>query len=73
MPRPEDNTGDNHRAAIAALEEAVKRNRVQVTEKGEERERAMLAMNRAEAELKRLDADHASLQRGINALKAADQ
>lgn len=73
MPRPTDNTGDDHRAAIAALEEAIKRNQVRGAEVAATREGALRIVNQSSLELERLERDRASLRRGIAALKGEDQ
>lgn len=72
MPRPDDNAGTNHRAAIAALTEAQQRNLSKREELNDTRRRAADAAEKAAAEWETLKSEWDSLQRGIDALKEMD-
>ena len=73
MPRPTDNTGDNHRAAIAALEKAKEHNQARLAIVKETHDNATRVIRQADRDREELDRQQEALQRGIDALRAADQ
>lgn len=73
MPRPDDNTGTNHRAAIASLEKAKEHNVQRLEVVKETRDNAQRTVTQALADMGELERQQVALQRGIDALKGMDQ
>lgn len=73
MPQSTDNQGDNHRAAIAVLEESLARNRQRQQDAQEHVTRAQAVVTGQTTIWEELRGEAESLQRGIAALKGMDQ
>lgn len=71
MPRPDDNTEGNHRAAIATLEEARQRNKTRQEELRIQIGSLETTLGKCQTHLVELEAEAAALARGILALKGA--
>jgi exonuclease VII small subunit len=73
MPRPTDDAGDDHRGAIAALKKAQEHNEARLDSIRETIANAQQIIRTHERDREELDRQQAALQRGIDALKEADQ